>query len=105
MSDRGGGVPISQANDIWDYLFTTADADDHPATHAGGIFGSLAENRGAGPMHGYGFGLPTSRAYARYFGGDLTCESMQDYGTDTYLRIAHIDNLRVSWTRRPGEEL
>lgn len=42
-------------------------------------------------MHGYGFGLPTSRAYAEYLGGSLTFQSMQGIGSDFYLRIALID--------------
>lgn len=39
----------------------------------------------------FGFGLPTSRAYAEYLGGSLTVETMQGIGTDVYLRLRHID--------------
>ena len=49
-------------------------------------------NRGpSGPMYGYGFGLPTARAYAKYLGGSLTLKSLQGIGTDVYLRLKHID--------------
>lgn len=39
----------------------------------------------------FGFGLPTSRAYAEYLGGSLSVQSMQGIGTDVYLRLRHID--------------
>jgi [3-methyl-2-oxobutanoate dehydrogenase (acetyl-transferring)] kinase len=41
--------------------------------------------------HRYGFGLPTSRAYAEYLGGSLTIHSMQGLGTDVYLRLSHFN--------------
>uniref|UniRef100_A0A8B9Z0A6 Protein-serine/threonine kinase n=1 Tax=Buteo japonicus TaxID=224669 RepID=A0A8B9Z0A6_9AVES len=39
----------------------------------------------------FGFGLPTSRAYAEYLGGSLCLQSLQGVGTDVYLRLRHID--------------
>lgn len=39
----------------------------------------------------FGFGLPTSRAYAEYLGGSVSIQSMQGIGTDVYLRLRHID--------------
>lgn len=43
------------------------------------------------PFSRFGFGLPTSRAYAEYLGGSLSIQSMQGIGTDVYLRLRHID--------------
>ena len=65
MSDEGGGIPRSGLPRIWTYLYSTANSplsdmdvegegEDSPAVLAG-----------------YGYGLPLSRLYARYFGGDL----------------------------------
>ena len=65
VSDEGGGIPRSGLPNIWTYLYSTAESplpelddtnegEDSPAVLAG-----------------YGYGLPISRLYARYFGGDL----------------------------------
>ena len=55
--------------------------------------GMLCEtaSRGLAVMHGYGFGLPTSKAYAEYLGGSLSFQSMQGIGSDFYLRLALLD--------------
>ena len=43
---------------------------------------------------GYGYGLPISRLYARYFGGDLQVVSMEGYGTDVYLHLNRLGNVQ-----------
>jgi pyruvate dehydrogenase kinase 2/3/4 len=93
VSDEGGGIPRSQMNNMFSFLHSTApSALDSP--------GSSARDRGhvqAGQMRatsqntpvlaGWGVGLPLSRTYARYFGGDLDIKSMDGYGTDAYLHL------------------
>merc|ERR1719186_1152441 len=44
------------------------------------------------PMHGLGYGLPLSRLYARYFGGDIKVASCDGYGTDTFIYLRALES-------------
>lgn len=39
---------------------------------------------------GFRYGLPISRSYARYFGGDLSIVSMEGYGTDAFVHLSRL---------------
>jgi len=49
---------------------------------------------------GYGFGLPLSKLYARYFGGNIHFQSMYGYGTDVYVHLNHLGNVKegLNWS-------
>ncbi|XP_072909859.1 branched-chain alpha-ketoacid dehydrogenase kinase isoform X4 [Hemitrygon akajei] len=97
ISDRGGGIPHDNINKVMNYHFTTAEEnsqDSRMNTFYGHVVNSGPHS---GPMHGFGFGLPTSRAYAEYLGGSLSIQSMQGIGTDVYLRLKHIDGREESF--------
>ncbi|PAN15071.1 hypothetical protein GQ55_2G449100 [Panicum hallii var. hallii] len=79
VSDEGGGIARSGLPRIFTYLYSTAK---NPPDLEG-------PNEGA-TMAGYGFGLPISRLYAQYFGGDLQIISMEGYGTDAYLHLSRL---------------
>ncbi|XP_014749542.1 PREDICTED: 3-methyl-2-oxobutanoate dehydrogenase [lipoamide] kinase, mitochondrial [Sturnus vulgaris] len=97
ISDRGGGIPHDLLDKVTEYHFSTAEASAQDP-RLGGPFRSLMDASGqAGPMHGFGFGLPTSRAYAEYLGGSLVLQSLQGVGTDVYLRLRHIDGKAESF--------
>jgi len=96
ITDRGGGIPHDDLTRIWDYGFTTGGADEESKLDRG-LFGQFMENRSAGAMHGYGFGLPACKAYIHYLGGSLDIYSMQGIGTDIYIRLRHIDGKQESF--------
>jgi len=80
VSDEGGGIPRSEMDNIWTYLYTTAETPTAVDSDHGGDPTEV-------PLAGLGYGLPLSRVYARYFGGDLNVISMEGYGTDCYLHL------------------
>jgi pyruvate dehydrogenase kinase 2/3/4 len=61
-----------------------------PLTTCLGTAGSSSDFDTASPLAGLGYGLPISRAYARYFGGDLSLMSMEGYGTDAFVHLSRL---------------
>jgi C4-dicarboxylate-specific signal transduction histidine kinase len=39
------------------------------------------------PIAGLGYGLPIARIYARYFQGNLTLASAENFGTSAYISL------------------
>lgn len=73
VSDRGGGIPLDEMQHLFLYMYSTAPK---PSRDAGMV-----------PLAGYGYGLPLSRLYARYFHGDLQLYSMHGLGTDALIYL------------------
>mmetsp|Transcript_836 Transcript_836/g.1376 ORF Transcript_836/g.1376 Transcript_836/m.1376 type:complete len:426 (-) Transcript_836:105-1382(-) len=91
VSDEGGGIPRSNMKKIWSYLFTTAD----PAIQEGMISVNPTDDHAIdSPLAGLGYGLPISRSYCRYFGGDLSIMSMEGHGTDAFVYLTRLGNTR-----------
>uniref|UniRef100_A0AAV2K1K7 Protein-serine/threonine kinase n=1 Tax=Knipowitschia caucasica TaxID=637954 RepID=A0AAV2K1K7_KNICA len=74
VSDRGGGVPLRKIDRLFSYTYSTAPKPD-------------MDRSDAVPLAGYGYGLPISRLYARYFQGDLKLYSLEGFGTDAIIYI------------------
>jgi pyruvate dehydrogenase kinase 2/3/4 len=91
ISDEGGGIPRSGIPLIWTYLYTTASPGQDVLAHANANETTPMSDFKA-PMAGFGYGLPLSRLYARYFGGDLRLISMEGYGTDAYLHLSRLSD-------------
>ncbi|KAJ3237741.1 hypothetical protein HDU78_003885 [Chytriomyces hyalinus] len=83
VSDEGGGIRRSGLPLIWTYLYTTAEKQE------------LEKNRYSdfkAPMAGFGYGLPLSRLYSQYWGGDLRVISLEGFGTDAYVHLNRLSN-------------
>lgn len=91
VSDEGGGIPRSNMKKIWSYLFTTAD----PAIQEGMVSVNPTDDHAIdSPLAGLGYGLPISRSYCRYFGGDLSIMSMEGHGTDAFVYLRRLGDTR-----------
>lgn len=87
ISDEGGGFRRSEMDRVWTYLFTTAKIPAQQLLSLEDCERSKSSNR-PDPIAGFGYGLPLSRLYARYFGGELSLTSMEGLGTDAYLHLS-----------------
>jgi pyruvate dehydrogenase kinase 2/3/4 len=85
ISDEGGGIPRSSIPLVWTYMYTTVDQTPN-------LDPDFNKSDFKAPMAGFGYGLPISRLYARYFGGDLKLISMEGYGTDVYLHLNRLSS-------------
>eukprot|EP00010_Vexillifera_abyssalis_P007783 CAMPEP_0201549460 /NCGR_PEP_ID=MMETSP0173_2-20130828/5933_1 /ASSEMBLY_ACC=CAM_ASM_000268 /TAXON_ID=218659 /ORGANISM="Vexillifera sp., Strain DIVA3 564/2" /LENGTH=428 /DNA_ID=CAMNT_0047959137 /DNA_START=189 /DNA_END=1475 /DNA_ORIENTATION=+ len=77
IADEGGGISRREMAFIWNYAYTTAERPDSTP---------MADMNNA-PLAGFGYGLPISRLYARYLGGDIKILSMDGFGTDAYVYL------------------
>ncbi|KAJ2824468.1 [Pyruvate dehydrogenase (acetyl-transferring)] kinase isozyme 2 [Coemansia furcata] len=84
VSDEGGGIPRSAMEKVWTYMYTTAQTPM--------LDPEFDKSDFKAPLAGFGYGLPLSRLYARYFGGDLKLISMEGYGTDAYLHLSRLSD-------------
>lgn len=74
LSDQGGGIPRSVMDLLFNYMYSTA-----PQPAVSGL--------DTPALAGYGYGLPLSRLYARYFHGDLHITSCEGYGSDAIIYL------------------
>lgn len=70
ITDEGGGIPRSAIPLVWTYMYTTVEQTPS-------LDPDFDKSDFKAPMAGFGYGLPISRLYARYFGGDLKLISME----------------------------
>lgn len=74
LTDQGGGIPIKKVDLLFQYMYTTAPQPQ--PSHC---------REGSAPLAGYGYGLPLSRLYARYFHGDIVLNPMEGHGMDAMI--------------------
>ena len=85
VSDEGGGISRSNMKHVWSYAFSTAN----PSIQTGFLDQNTMSEYDPmrSPLAGLGYGLPISRQYARYFGGDLVIMPMEGHGCDVFIYL------------------
>merc|ERR1712008_285185 len=81
ISDRGGGMPRRVLDNMWRYGysgFTTT----HNSGSTDGLMGERSPSDLQLALSGYGVGMPLSRLYARYLGGDIQVSQVRGHGTE-----------------------
>ena len=71
---QGGGIPHLVTSRMFHYLYSTAPRPTLKPTDMAALAG-------------YGYGLPMSKLYARYFHGDLIVNSFDGFGTDAIVYL------------------
>lgn len=99
IADRGGGIPFTNIQNVWDFMYSTARPPED-------IDFSIADTTSP-VLAGYGVGLPLCRIYATYFGGGLNIMSMEGWGTDAYIHLSRLGDRCEALPKRvresPGE--
>lgn len=95
ISDEGGGFRRSEMKGVWTYLYTTAKL---PPKQLLEMEDRIDRTNRPDPIAGFGYGLPLSRLYARYWGGELALASMEGYGTDAYLHLSKLGDKKECLT-------
>eukprot|EP01061_Rhynchopus_euleeides_P007485 TRINITY_DN16508_c0_g1_i4.p1 TRINITY_DN16508_c0_g1~~TRINITY_DN16508_c0_g1_i4.p1 ORF type:complete len:463 (+),score=146.73 TRINITY_DN16508_c0_g1_i4:337-1725(+) len=92
LHDRGGGIPPAIANNVWTYGFTTVEEKKQRGVNA--YFPGMDDDTldtdamvGSKQLAGWGFGLPLSRCYTEYLGGNISVHNMPGYGCDFVLTM------------------
>ncbi|ORX83202.1 alpha-ketoacid dehydrogenase kinase [Basidiobolus meristosporus CBS 931.73] len=92
VSDEGGGINQEELPKIWSY-----GSNKHKAANFEKVPKMAAKmtesSRTVPPLLQLGIGLPMSKVYANYWGGDLEMSTMEGFGTDAYLHLCKLGNL------------
>ncbi|KAL2918551.1 putative protein kinase [Polyrhizophydium stewartii] len=89
ISDQGGGIERQIFDHIWSYSHASkrrALAVAAPA-HSMPRLAAKLNDPIPSTLH-LGLGLPMSRVYANYWGGNISMYTMEGYGTDVYVSIS-----------------
>ena len=114
ISDQGGGIPRELLPFLWSFSKGPRSQErraslEQTPTWVGTMQELQSPTNGTSslrhlvtrdPNLRLGMGLPMSKVYAEYWGGDLGLHSLEGYGVDAFLKISKIGNQNEQLTSR-----
>ncbi|KAL4447906.1 hypothetical protein ABPG75_005125 [Micractinium tetrahymenae] len=100
-SDFSGGGEAGSSGEGGGLMGEGLGLDTAPPGASFGAAFNAMESSSRFRIAGLGFGLPLSRLYARYFGGDLRLVNMPGYGVDSFLTLKRLED--AEWEESRAE--
>jgi signal transduction histidine kinase len=95
ISDQGGGMSPETYRDLWSFTSRRRFKNFETISQMAARIAEEEELpwswQGQQDQH-LGIGLPMSKVYSEYWGGELKVMSMEGFGTEAYLRIPRLGN-------------
>ncbi|KAJ2844222.1 [Pyruvate dehydrogenase (acetyl-transferring)] kinase 2, mitochondrial, partial [Coemansia brasiliensis] len=92
VSDQSGGISPNILPYIWSFTHPLKARNLHNFRSVPRMEARMDEADVVSPLTAFGFGLPMSRVYAKYWGGNVTVHSLPGYGVDAYVQMPRLGN-------------
>ncbi|PIA17417.1 alpha-ketoacid dehydrogenase kinase [Coemansia reversa NRRL 1564] len=93
VSDQSGGISPQVLPYIWSFTHPLKAKRLHNFHSVHRMEARMDEGDAAvSPLVTFGFGLPMSRIYAKYWGGNVNVHSLPGHGVDAYVQLPRLGN-------------
>ncbi|KAJ1888163.1 [Pyruvate dehydrogenase (acetyl-transferring)] kinase 2, mitochondrial [Kickxella alabastrina] len=93
VSDEGGGINPEILPYIWSFTHPLKAKCLHNFHSVHRMEARVDEDDAVPPLMSFGFGLPMSNVYAKYWGGSVNVHSLPGYGVDAYVQLPRLGNV------------
>ncbi|KAI8326346.1 alpha-ketoacid dehydrogenase kinase, partial [Martensiomyces pterosporus] len=93
VSDQSGGIDPEVLPYIWSFTHPLKAKRLHNFHAIHRMEAKVDESDSISPLMSFGFGLPMSRVYAKYWGGNVNVHSLPGYGVDSYVQLPRLGNV------------
>ncbi|KAJ2157163.1 [Pyruvate dehydrogenase (acetyl-transferring)] kinase 2, mitochondrial [Coemansia sp. RSA 552] len=105
VSDQSGGIDPDVLPYIWSFTHPLKAKRLHNFHSVRRMEARMDEADSVSPLLAFGFGLPMSRVYAKYWGGNVNVHSLPGHGVDAYVQLPRLGNAVENITNRRYQAL